>query len=216
MMLYLVRHGQTTYNVRNITQGWCDSELTDKGIEQSEETGKKLKHILFSGAYSGDLPRQIKTAEYILAKNHNTCPKLELLSELREAHYGSFEGIADEKMLTPIFQRFHIPYGDFGALVHTIGHAGITDFVAAIDPEQRAENSKTVIKRGLDALQMIAERHQNKDQILVLSSGGILGLLLEFLSTKEDEIVQPRIVANGSVNIVEYKNGQFKLLENIL
>ena len=31
--LYLVRHGQTLFNVLRRKQGWCDSPLTEVGIE---------------------------------------------------------------------------------------------------------------------------------------------------------------------------------------
>ena len=29
---YITRHGQTVYNVASRVQGWCDSQLTDEGI----------------------------------------------------------------------------------------------------------------------------------------------------------------------------------------
>lgn len=34
--IYLVRHGQTVFNLRHKIQGWCDSLLTAEGIKQGE------------------------------------------------------------------------------------------------------------------------------------------------------------------------------------
>ena len=34
--LYLMRHGETKYNVELRVQGWSDSPLTNKGIKQAE------------------------------------------------------------------------------------------------------------------------------------------------------------------------------------
>ena len=33
--LYLMRHGQTLFNVEHKIQGWCDSPLTEQGIKQA-------------------------------------------------------------------------------------------------------------------------------------------------------------------------------------
>ena len=38
--LYLMRHGQTVFNVRRKVQGWCDSPLTELGIKQAETAAK--------------------------------------------------------------------------------------------------------------------------------------------------------------------------------
>ena len=41
--LYLMRHGQTLFNVRRKVQGWCDSPLTELGIKQAEIAAKYFK-----------------------------------------------------------------------------------------------------------------------------------------------------------------------------
>lgn len=47
MRAYIVRHGQTLFNVKKIIQGWCDSPLTKTGIQQAIEAGKKLENVDF-------------------------------------------------------------------------------------------------------------------------------------------------------------------------
>lgn len=38
--LYLMRHGQTLFNLQHKIQGWCDSPLTELGIKQAESCRK--------------------------------------------------------------------------------------------------------------------------------------------------------------------------------
>ena len=40
---YLVRHGQTLFNELHMTQGWCDSPLTELGKKQAKEAGQSLR-----------------------------------------------------------------------------------------------------------------------------------------------------------------------------
>ena len=41
--LYLMRHGETMFNAQHRIQGWCDSPLTERGIEQARAMGAKLR-----------------------------------------------------------------------------------------------------------------------------------------------------------------------------
>ena len=36
---YVVRHGQTLFNVMGKVQGWCDTPLTDEGVRAAEALG---------------------------------------------------------------------------------------------------------------------------------------------------------------------------------
>ncbi|GAY73594.1 phosphoglycerate mutase family [Lentilactobacillus kosonis] len=90
---YMVRHGQTYLNYYNRVQGWIDSPLTDKGIEDAKNAGKRLKDIPFNAAFSSDSGRAIDTARLILKQNPNN---MNIISyqypELREQFHGYFEG----------------------------------------------------------------------------------------------------------------------------
>jgi probable phosphoglycerate mutase len=45
-MIYLLRHGQTGYNLERRIQGRCDSPLTSQGREQCRAMGEKLRELL--------------------------------------------------------------------------------------------------------------------------------------------------------------------------
>ena len=42
-LLVLVRHGQSEWNLKNLFTGWKDPDLTEKGVAEASEAGRKLK-----------------------------------------------------------------------------------------------------------------------------------------------------------------------------
>lgn len=68
--IYLMRHGQTLFNVMKLNQGQCDSPLTEAGIEQAKNAGKWYQDhgITFDAVYSSSSERACDTAE--LASDH--------------------------------------------------------------------------------------------------------------------------------------------------
>ena len=68
--LYLVRHGQTVDNVRQILQGQEQGQLTEEGIRQAEETRDKLKDEPIDVFVSSDLKRAEDTCRIIAAPHH--------------------------------------------------------------------------------------------------------------------------------------------------
>ncbi|MBQ7422250.1 MAG: histidine phosphatase family protein [Prevotella sp.] len=87
--LYLVRHGETIDNARQIMQGQVQGELNDVGIAQAEEVRDKLLKEHFDVFISSDLKRSIDTCQ-IIATPHRSPVKTTPL--LRERDWGSFTG----------------------------------------------------------------------------------------------------------------------------
>ena len=67
-MIYIVRHGQTNWNLEGRNQGRIDIELNEKGIQQAELTSEKLENIKFDKVFSSPLKRAYKTAQVICEK----------------------------------------------------------------------------------------------------------------------------------------------------
>ncbi len=102
----MVRHGETLFNVLHRHQGWCDSPLTQKGIEQAKTLRYGFQDIPINKAYSSTSERAIDTARLII--EGRDIP-LTSLKELKELYYGSQEGMLresqDERLLTLIPQE---------------------------------------------------------------------------------------------------------------
>lgn len=70
MKIYLIRHGQTDWNLEGRFQGREDIALNDNGIKQAYDCGKALKGESFKAVVTSPLVRARRTAE-IIAKSVN-------------------------------------------------------------------------------------------------------------------------------------------------
>lgn len=102
--LYLMRHGQTLFNLQHKIQGWCDAPLTELGKKQAEVAKQYFvdHHITFDHAYSSTSERACDTLEIVTSGQM----EYQRLKGLKEWNFGFFEG-KDECLNPP-----H-PYGDF-------------------------------------------------------------------------------------------------------
>ncbi len=87
--IFLVRHGETVDNARQIMQGQTQGDLNEKGREQAVSVSNRLAGEPIDAIVSSDLRRAVQTAE-IIAKPH----LLEVVQTplLRERDWGSFTG----------------------------------------------------------------------------------------------------------------------------
>ena len=65
MRIFLVRHGQTDWNLNNLLQGKSEIDLNDTGKKQALNVKEKLVNIKFDACFSSPLKRAIKTSEFI-------------------------------------------------------------------------------------------------------------------------------------------------------
>lgn len=93
--IYLVRHGQTYWNVEERLQGQSDSPLTEEGLHQAHQMGEQFADIKFAAIYSSDIGRAKTTAEIIAQYHHQNV----LVSDLiRERYFGKYEGHLAKEM----------------------------------------------------------------------------------------------------------------------
>ena len=87
--IFLVRHGETVDNARQIMQGQTQGALNERGREQARQVAERLSGEVIDAVIASDLRRAIQTAE-VIAKSHGlpvvTTPLL------RERDWGSFTG----------------------------------------------------------------------------------------------------------------------------
>ena len=94
MELYVVRHGQTDYNLKQIFQGHIDIPLNNVGIEQAKQTATKFKDIDIDMILVSPLQRAVQTAKYI-----NDIVRVPIIIEegLIERSFGDMEGHANRE-----------------------------------------------------------------------------------------------------------------------
>ncbi len=85
-MIYIVRHGQTDWNIENRFQGQADINVNDKGIKQANKTKECLKDIIFDKVYSSPLKRALTTTKIITNKD------IIIDNRIAERYNGELEG----------------------------------------------------------------------------------------------------------------------------
>jgi len=88
--IYMVRHGETPWNVEGRYQGQLDPPLTEKGLRQAQATASELAPLGFDAIYSSDLTRARQTAQALAAE---TGLPIQFDPRLREIHQGEWQGV---------------------------------------------------------------------------------------------------------------------------
>lgn len=147
--LYLMRHGQTMFNVQKRIQGWCDSPLTELGIKQAIRAKEYFdkEGIIFDYAYSSTSERCSDTLELITSMSYSR------LKGLKEMYYGELEGESERlNCLTP--QECITYYLQFGG-----------------------ESSNDVRDRMMNTLTDIMEKENHNNVLAVSHSGACFNFL---------------------------------------
>ena len=94
-LLVLIRHGQSDWNLKNLFTGWKDPDLTDKGVIEARDAGRRLKALGlgFDRAFTSALTRAQHTLR--LALDELGQPDLPAIREeaLNERDYGDLAGL---------------------------------------------------------------------------------------------------------------------------
>ncbi|HWP87595.1 MAG TPA: 2,3-bisphosphoglycerate-dependent phosphoglycerate mutase [Burkholderiales bacterium] len=94
-LLVLVRHGQSDWNLKNLFTGWRDVDLTEKGVAEAREAGRKLKAqgIKFDVAFTSVLKRAQRTLDLMLTELGQTTIPIFKDQALNERDYGELVGL---------------------------------------------------------------------------------------------------------------------------
>lgn len=121
--LYLLRHGQTQYNLERRVQGHCDSPLTELGVAQAHAAGAWLaaQGVRFERVFSSPLGRALATAEFAreeLLAAGLPAPQVEPVDGLIERSYGPFEGGPAANVPAELWDpgEVLVPYGGEGSV----------------------------------------------------------------------------------------------------
>lgn len=108
--IYLVRHGETLWNLEGRLQGHKDSPLTALGLEQARAAGGILRRELGSAPdlpiLSSPLPRAWQTAAIVAETMTRRAADIRLDARLKERAYGVFEGKTGEDLRSELPAEF--------------------------------------------------------------------------------------------------------------
>lgn len=188
MLLYCIRHGETTFNAEGRIQGQLDTPLSALGMRQAEAIARLLADEPIEMVYASPLARAFATA-VPLAKALG----VELVTDnrLKELNAGVFQNLLPAEMA----ERF----------------PEATARWKAHDPDFRipgGESRRELMVRGTAALLDVLERPHRV--AAVVAHGGLLTAAFKGLLGIAPER-SPFILYNGSISTLEL-NGQLRLL----
>lgn len=211
---YVVRHGQTLFNVMSKVQGWCDTPLTSEGVQGAESLGRGFAQVDFKAAYSSDSGRAIQTLDTILSSRLNAQPNSlqplwrEADARLREWCYGDLEGEPGELLHQTLTEGFgrKVPFEELNRRLPEVA-----DVIADADRSGRAERFDAIQQR---LLRFFCEAGQAAQEagggnVLVVTHAFVVRSLVYLL--EPDRVNDPLKILNASVTELHYNGQAFSL-----
>ncbi len=182
-LLVLVRHGQSDWNLKNLFTGWRDVGLTDKGIAEAREAGRKLKAqgIAFDAAFTSALKRAQNTLDLMLEEMGQSAIPVIRDQALNERDYGDLSGLnKDEARVKWGEEQVHIWRRSYD--IAPPGGESLRDTAARVLPFY---------------IQEILPRVLRGEKVLVAAHGNSLRALVMVLETLDRESILKREIGTG-------------------
>lgn len=155
-MLYLIRHGQTDWNLMNKIQGQYDVPLNDTGRGQAINVTDKLSRLNLEYIISSDLSRASETARII---GYKLNIRIDYDARLREYDFGTLTGMTRNMLDPKSEQAFFANPTYFNAESFNDAFVRVGNFLESVD--------------------------YNKN-ILVVTHGGVINFILCYLENRDD------------------------------
>jgi len=185
--LFLIRHGQTSWNEEGRYQGDHDIELNRVGIKQAKLAAKYLSRVEFANIYSSPLKRTLFTAEKIRGRRDLD---IEVRDDLKEMSFGEWEGLKFHE----INEKYHKDYQNWLEDPYNNRPTG-------------GENFKETTERTTAEINRAVSENIDGTSVAVVAHGGvILSLLVYWLQiplARWKSIIQRQ----GAINIAVIDKG---------
>ena len=181
MKLYIIRHGQTDWNVVQRIQGSQDIPLNEQGRRQAGLLAKAMEERPVEKIFASPQLRAYETARIVGERQHVPVVTVPWLMEI---NYGVWEGRTSEEILS-----------EDGALYSAwLSH-----------PSSVAPRGGETLKQVDDRCEMAWEqiKSQAAGDIAIVSHGGTLAHLIALL-LKKDRTKEEMVVGNASITTIDY------------
>lgn len=182
MRLVIVRHGESTANIGELTQGDTNTRLTKLGRKQAKKVAKRLSSEKFDKVFVSDLDRALNTLKEILKFHKNLEP--EIRKELREQSKGIYENtprhLIHEEMARQRIEDYNfLPKG--------------------------GETLRNVKKRIIKFFKELLKSYNGKN-ILMVGHNGPISCLLSYIDHQPIKKHKQYRQGSTGISIIELKN----------
>ncbi|MBN8191909.1 histidine phosphatase family protein [Bacillus sp. NTK074B] len=186
--IYLVRHGETEWNKENRLQGWQDSPLTERGVNNALLLGARLKSIVFSKVFSSPTQRALNTAKLI------SSDEIVVIEDLKEISFGGWEGKTQGEIEKDSYQE----YFNFWSNPHEYNHV----------PHQ-GESIRDFMLRTKQAMKSIVDSTQNGNILIVTHGATIKAIMSYFWEIPLEKFWEPPIIQGASLSLIKWDGKVF-------
>ena len=170
--LVLCRHGQSDWNLKNLFTGWRDPGLTEKGIAEAHEAGRRLNALglTFDVAFTSVLSRAQHTTSIILGELGQDGLETICDQALNERDYGDLSGLnKDEARAKFGEEQVHIWRRSYD--VPPPGGESLKDTAARVLPYY----IYAVLPRVMRSKAVLIAAHGNSLRALIMAMEGLTG-----------------------------------------
>lgn len=196
MKLYLIRHGETDWNIVKRLQGATDIPLNENGEALARETAEGLKEIPFDMVFTSPLKRAYRTAEIV--KGNREIPLI-IEERIREICFGDYEGLVSKS------EGYSIPDPEFKFFFTK------TD---CYKTPPNGEPIESLLERTNEFLEELKKREDLKDKTILVSTHGaaVRALLSNIEHCDIAHFWGKGVHKNCGVTCVELIDGEFQIL----
>lgn len=214
LKLVFVRHGQSEWNALNLFTGWADVDLSERGVKEAINAGKKIKDagIMFDVAYTSVLKRALKTCNYILEESDQLWIPQTKSWRLNERHYGALQGLNKQETANK--------YGDDQIQLWRRSYDTLPPLLSADDPSSavhdrryqeldartipNGENLKITLERVIPFWEdHIAPSLLEGKTVLVAAHGNSLRALAKYIEGISDDEIMGLEIPTGEPLVYE-------------
>lgn len=179
--ILLVRHGENDWVKKHRLAGWIEGiHLNENGRQQATAAAERLAPLPVKALYSSPVLRCRETADAIANRLNLPVNTLDSMGEVR---YGEWEG----KKIRKLAQKKEW-------------------FTVQFYPSRMqfpgGESLRAVQMRGVEAIEALAQSHDDQDIIVVVSHADIIKLVLAYYLGVHIDLFQRIIVSPASVSVL--------------
>lgn len=189
-LLILLRHGESQWNLENRFTGWVDIDLSERGIKEAEEAGKKIKDIRIDKIYTSALKRAYHTMEIVLKVSGKDALNIPVVRDqaLNERHYGDLQGLNKAETAKKygeeqvhIWRRSYDVAPPNGESLKDTAARTLPFYRQFIEPDLKAGKNIFVPAHGNSLRSIVMELdHLSKEEVMKLNIPTGVPILYEF------------------------------------
>lgn len=186
MKVYLVRHGESHWNLENRLQGSDDSDLTKKGKEDLHKLKKHFvnEKIKFHKIYSSDSKRAFESAKIL---NQESEVKIKKSSALKEMNAGSWQG----KTWEEIKGKHPLAYDNYWFSPDTY------------EAENGGEDFYALEKRAINFMEELLEEKEDENILIVSHGVTVMSIVNYYRKNMISDFWKEGPIKSASLSLVE-------------